>query len=163
MNPFVFSVGDLIAHPGRIRSVAVAGPVEIEADHARMIAPVTGELRLEGVTDGVFAAGPITTAAALTCNRCLTEYEYPVDLHFSQLFTRELDEDGYHLGKNDVLDIGDSLRDEIFLSLPLVPRCRADCLGLCATCGTDLNTDPCGGHVDAGATPFAVLRDIISE
>lgn len=163
VSPFVFPVSDLLANPGRIRNVEFAGSLVLASDQAELVEPVRGELRFEGVSDGVFAAGPVDTAMKLTCDLCLSDYVSQVAIEFSQLFTRELDEDGYRIGKNDTLDLEDSLRDEIFLTIPLVMRCREACLGLCSTCGNDLNTDPCGGHFDDAATPFAVLKDIVSD
>ncbi len=35
------------------------------------------------------------------------------------------------------------IRDAVVTSLPFAPLCRADCAGLCARCGADLNLEPC--------------------
>jgi uncharacterized protein len=41
--------------------------------------------------------------------------------------------------EDDVLDIHGWARDALALALPAQLLCRADCAGLCAICGTDLN------------------------
>jgi uncharacterized protein len=42
------------------------------------------------------------------------------------------------------IDLGNLVRDEVFLALPMIPLCREDCRGLCPTCGENLNVKPCG-------------------
>ena len=42
--------------------------------------------------------------------------------------------------KDEVLDLHAWARDALALALPAQLLCRADCAGLCAICGTDLNT-----------------------
>ncbi len=59
------------------------------------------------------------------------------------------------------IDLESPIRDEVGLALPLKPLCRDDCLGLCPTCGTDLNTEPCEGHEDLSSSPFAVLEQFL--
>lgn len=68
------------------------------------------------------------------CGRCLEELSTPlfreVQLNFLIENQREI-------------DIIGNLREEIMLSYPLKPLCRADCQGLCSTCGQNLNKGRC--------------------
>lgn len=43
---------------------------------------------------------------------------------------------------DEILDLSSWARDAVALALPDKILCRADCAGLCAVCGADLNTDP---------------------
>ncbi len=52
-----------------------------------------------------------------------------------------VDEEVYD-GKD--IDLGAAIREQILLALPPAPLCREDCMGLCATCGKDLNEGECG-------------------
>ena len=45
--------------------------------------------------------------------------------------------------KTEFADLTDELRQSIILALPTYPVCRADCRGLCPTCGKNLNEGPC--------------------
>ena len=57
----------------------------------------------------------------------------------------ELERDGYiafHDGRDLVLN--QEARDALLLELPMAPRCREDCAGLCPRCGADRNLGPCG-------------------
>ena len=38
----------------------------------------------------------------------------------------------------------ETVRESLLLELPITPRCREECPGLCPKCGHDLNDGPCG-------------------
>jgi len=58
---------------------------------------------------------------------------------------REIQEDDLTTAfyENAEIDLGQLMREQFYLSLPMKPLCRDDCKGLCATCGTNWNTDAC--------------------
>lgn len=161
-TPFLLDVGDLLAHPGSIRSVEFSGPIEAEVAQARVTGPVDVAARLEGLTDGVFMMAGVEAPARITCNRCLVEWDEVLDVEVRQLFTRQGDEDGYRVDEHWI-DAEGPIRDEVVLALPLAPVCREDCRGICAICGADLNTAPCQGHQEADRSPFAALRDLLPD
>jgi hypothetical protein len=45
--------------------------------------------------------------------------------------------------ETDFLDLTEEAREAIILALPGYPVCRADCKGLCVTCGVNLNKTAC--------------------
>jgi uncharacterized protein len=49
---------------------------------------------------------------------------------------------GYYEGEQ--LDLGEVVREQVILGLPLKPLCRPDCRGLCPACGANLNLSVCG-------------------
>lgn len=161
-SPYVLDVGDLLNHPGEIRTVEFSAPLEVQLDFATSAGPVGVRARLEGLTNGVFLVGTAGAPIRLVCNRCLTDWDEDVQVELRQLFTTDLDEDGYGIQDNS-LDTSGLVHDEVMLAVPLAPVCRDGCKGICATCGADLNTAPCGGHDEAEASPFAALRDLLPE
>jgi len=161
-SPYVLDVGDLLTHPGEIRTVDFSAPLDVQLDSARSSGPVAIRARLEGLTNGVFMVGSATAPLSLVCNRCLVEWDEEVQAELRQLFTTDLDEDGYGIDDNS-LDTSGLVHDEVMLAIPLAPVCRDGCQGICATCGADLNTAPCGGHDETEASPFAALRDLLPE
>ena len=65
------------------------------------------------------------------------------------------------LKKNvDSLKISDVLTEQLQLSLPFQPLCKADCKGICPTCGTDLNKGRCACEKIAKSSPFAAIKDL---
>ena len=74
----------------------------------------------------------------LTCARCLEDFS--MTLTPAGLFS-------YQISSAQVVDITDDVRQEIMLAYPMIPLCRSDCKGLCASCGKNLNTGSCSHQV----------------
>ena len=57
----------------------------------------------------------------------------------------ELEQDDLGLLRLDdaILDTRPLIIEQVHLSIPMKPLCKDDCAGLCAECGTDLNSGPC--------------------
>ncbi len=80
----------------------------------------------------------------LDCSRCLEEFTAPKSLEIKLNLPIENKASG-PTGRRPagVIDLTDNLREEIILNYPLKPLCRSDCLGLCPTCGQNLNKGKC--------------------
>jgi uncharacterized protein len=93
----------------------------------------------------------------VNCSRCLEPAQVRVSKPFD-LFFRERDESMFDEDEEVELDeedtrtafftgtklaIGDILREQILLALPMKALCTVDCKGLCPTCGTNLNSGSC--------------------
>lgn len=109
---------------------------------------VTG--RLSGAGSGRFYfSGALKGAAAGECRRCLAPVESPVAAEAHLIYADADDEnadepDVYPLGDlGTMLDLRPALREQWLLEASVLPLCRPDCLGLCKTCGADLNAGPC--------------------
>jgi uncharacterized protein len=162
MSALMVPVGDLVGSPGKDRLVAAVVPVELSFEDARVDGPMEVSGRLIGLIDAVEAVYRVSANAHLTCTRCLIEWDERVEVDVEQFFRRVPDEEGYRI-TGDEIDLYEPARDELALALPSTPVCRDDCRGLCPTCGTDLNSDPCGGHRDDSDSPFATLRDLFDS
>jgi uncharacterized protein len=60
-----------------------------------------------------------------------------------ELYLEDGDGDETYRLVDDQLDLEPLVRDAVLLELPQAPLCRADCRGLCATCGANRNLEPC--------------------
>jgi len=58
------------------------------------------------------------------------------------------------------LDLSGWARDALVLALPAQIVCRAECRGLCAVCGADLNEDPEHVHEAEPDPRWAALREL---
>lgn len=118
-------------------------------------------------------AGRVTSTLELTCSRCLEPLSWPVDASFDLLYLPqrentgagevEVDEDGLRVAyyREGVLDLGQLLREQFYLALPMKPLCSPDCRGLCPECGANLNDAPCECRpvwVDPRLAPLAGWR-----
>ena len=107
----------------------------------------------------IFLNGTIEGRLSGQCGRCLEPYVFALHREFSLVLSpqpplgqeielgQELREDelstSFYHEDNDVIDVSTLVYEQILLTLPSVPLCKEECLGLCAQCGTDLNQEIC--------------------
>jgi len=134
------------------------------------------------VVDGttVHVRGQLSGNVSTDCGRCLEAYELPVgqelDLFFlprAQGRPQEQEEDvelsdrdvvvGYYDG--ETLDLGEVIREQIILDMPLKRLCREGCLGRCPTCGQNRNQLPCAcpPAEEPGDPRLAPLRKLFDK
>ncbi len=120
--------------------------------------------------DRVEVQGVLHTGTRLVCDRCLVDYDFAVDVDFHLLLEIQPDEN-WNLKELEcseadldtvlltepVVDLGDILRQQLYLSLPDKFICSPNCRGLCPHCGLDLNTGDCSCVAETKESPFAVL------
>jgi len=133
---------------------------------------ILGTLRMmerDGYFDGI-----VKTELTLTCSRCLEPFKYKVDskasAHYvpSQAIEAEKAEHEVHEGdidlevyQDDRINLQQVVHDQIILSAPVMALCRADCKGLCPTCGANKNNDDCQCGEEHETDPrLAILKSI---
>ncbi|MGA7270745.1 MAG: DUF177 domain-containing protein [Acidimicrobiia bacterium] len=160
MNGLRFDVAQLVGKPGERRHVEGKLDLDLSVGSSSVAGPVTVAGVVDGIADGVMVRLEIRAPVHLVCTRCLAEWDEDLEISAVQVFEPEPDEDGYALERDDFIDLSGPVRDEVALAIPIRPLCRPDCLGLCPTCGTDLNREPCGGHEEPSRSPFAALQGL---
>jgi uncharacterized protein len=138
-----------------------AGSAQVEGEGEFRLLP-GARLRCHvEVVDGasVHVRGRLTATIQPECGRCLERYEAPADQELDLFYLPrstaepEEQEDEVELSDREVvvgyyegvqLDLGEVVREQLYLSLPLKRLCREGCRGLCPTCGKNLNAGGCG-------------------
>jgi len=136
----------------------------VEAVKLRMDIQKTGErFRL---------SGGVSTVLQLACSRCLEPFPSPIDASFDLVYhpqtlnagegEREVEEEDlatafYH---NNEIDLGQLMREQFYLALPMKPLCAEDCQGLCPNCGTNLNRGACDCRREWEDPRLAVLKTL---
>jgi uncharacterized protein len=133
------------------------GVLDFSVEGVRQIGNLDWAAAAERAGEEIRIAGNLDVNVELSCSRCLE----PARVHVSKpfdLFFRERDEEMFdedeevELEEQDTrtafftgtkLAIGDILREQILLALPMKALCTVDCKGLCPTCGTNLNAGSC--------------------
>jgi uncharacterized protein len=152
------NVAELLGERPAVRRVRFAERFASPADDATLLEAVAGELSLTGAGGRVSLTGRLHTTVGLVCGACLRSFPEPLDFTVDEEFARvgesaetprgevALDRDDFvvPIGTDDTIDLSDVVRQHLVLALPIAPRCAADCRGLCANCGADLNAGPCG-------------------
>lgn len=166
MQDFILSVAELLGGPGEYRDVALRAPLlGVGNPVARLQGDtVAAELRVESVMEGVLVTGRVEADTDLQCARCLTEFPSEMSLRLCELFVSPghdaaAEDDVYKVSGTEI-DLEPALRDACVLALPLKPLCSPDCKGLCARCGTDLNTSSCDCKEDDLDPRWAALSEV---
>jgi uncharacterized protein len=116
--------------------------------------------------------GTVQATLDLPCSRCLEPFSLPVDLAFDLRYQphalnsgegeREIEDDDLTTAfyENETIDLGQLMREQFHLALPMKPLCGEDCLGLCAVCGANLNQGACGCKREWEDPRLAVLKKL---
>jgi uncharacterized protein len=176
-SPLVINISRLGRRPGSMMtfSEAVPSPSRIGLDLIGVDedSPLTLDLRIESVSEGVLVSGLVSAPTSGECARCLTPITGDVEIDLTELFaypdsatdeTTEADEIGRvgSCGEPDTVDLEQSIVDAIGLALPFSPLCRPDCAGLCPQCGVPLATE--AGHQHEQIDPrWAKLTGLLDQ
>ncbi|MGH9041704.1 MAG: YceD family protein [Acidimicrobiia bacterium] len=163
MTGLRMNISDLLRRPGSTRQVHLEVPFEgLENLSARVeeTEPLVLDLRLESLIGGVVASGRVRGRWSALCSRCLAPLCTEFDLHLREVFEEDpVEEETYPL-RHEEIDLEQPLRDLVVPELPIVPLCRPDCAGLCATCGANLNEGTCGCEPVPVDPRWEALRDL---
>jgi uncharacterized protein len=143
-------VRELLQKPGAHKHVVVRAPL---VDLATPVAsvppdrPVTVDAEIESVVEGLLVTGTVSATVRVSCVRCLRQFDQELEAPVRELFalqTREDEDEGYAVLRDDRLPLDTMARDALVLGFPAFPLHRPDCAGLCPICGADRNTVDCG-------------------
>jgi uncharacterized protein len=147
--------------------------VAISLGHQRLsedldVISVNGTLHLGRTTEGIWVRGILAVSADLQCVRCLAPVEHELEIELDERFQLPPIKDAdkgevYPIGADHCIDLEPVLREAVIVSTPMRVLCRAECAGLCPTCGKDLNEGPCGCLADDIDPRMAALRTLLEE
>ena len=155
--------------------IAEPGLFAVDRDNFTVLVPVALAFDVDKDKDQFRLAGGLQTRVELPCSRCLEPYETPIDAAFDLRYQprstntgegeREVQDDDLTTSfyENDEIDLGQLIREQIYLSLPMKPLCRENCLGLCPVCGTNLNKGACSCKRNWDDPRLAVLNTLKTE
>lgn len=134
------------------------GALHVEPGEEFALAPGGSlECRVErGDEESVHVLGRIGASLELSCGRCLEGFSLPVrqqvDVFYLPERPGEGEEEDVELKDRDMIvayysagriDLGELVREQLYLALPMKRLCREDCRGLCPRCGVNRNHEGC--------------------
>jgi uncharacterized protein len=125
--------------------------------------PISAGLDISCTTgDGYALRLRFDAALVGTCMRCLQPARASFTVEAREVsLPGDVDELDSPYVRHGILDLGSWGRDTLVLTLPQAILCRADCAGLCAVCGADLNHAESGHANEAQPDPrWAKLSEI---
>ena len=120
------------------------------------------------VEDSVLLNGTIKYTFSDECARCLENFDNTVETKFEAIIVQKINEDEESDEIQLVITDGCVVLDEIikqmiYLSMPMKSLCKADCKGICPTCGVNLNYEECKCENNLTDPRFNKLKDLLKD
>ena len=128
------------------------------------VQPLEGSLVLMRTSQGILATGKFTTSLRAECRRCLEPCTVDIEVDLEEEFypavrigevpvddvPEEERDEALSIDEHHILDLGEVMRQALWLATPGEVLCRSDCSGLCPECGENRNL----GHCSCTQTPI---------
>jgi uncharacterized protein len=143
-------------------------------DDLKVAGPLKGHVRMRRTNQGLLVDGWVDMRLALTCTRCLKNFEQPVHVTFEEQFYPTVDvltgmplpafdeDEIFPIDDHHLLDLTEAVRQNTLLALPMVTVCQEDCKGLCDQCGKDLNLGLCDCEPEVD-TRMSILEQLLQD
>jgi uncharacterized protein len=129
------------------------------------------DLRYDRDDENVFVVGDLKALVTVPCAKCLgpalVKIDAPLHLTFvadeGKLAVSDDPLDDVDVATHDRvnIDLAPIVREQLILGLPISPKCRENCAGLCTVCGQNKNELDCGHTVAGLGDPrFAALEKL---
>jgi uncharacterized protein len=147
------------------------------------VTTVTGSVR-QDTGKVVVLVATVTSTLDVPCSRCLEPFAVPVHATVETRFVPAGDlakvtadtvrsgavgddveelELGLAEYRDEAIDLGEVIREQFVLALPMKPVCAEDCRGLCPVCGVNRNLDTCECRQEWVDPRLAVLAELKTQ
>jgi len=156
---------------GSSRSYKVDDTVSF-AEEDITVCHIRGEVQLIRTDKGILVKGILRGTNSLMCSRCLTLFDYPLNLKIEEEFlpSKDMTSDIYLslpddsttfiIDEHHILDMNEAIRQYALLATPMKPLCHPHCAGICPDCGANLNHGVC--HCNPNS-PESYLSDLVRK
>jgi len=132
---------------------------------------ITLQVSVSSSLDKVLINGSFNAVIQAVCSRCLENFEHHLKADFTEVFnvlkevptgstpdSLAVETANMYTVTGDYLYLDEYIRQLIILAQEHSPLCKADCKGICAGCGTDLNNSSCSCNMDDEAIDIRLLK-----
>jgi uncharacterized protein len=174
MKRYAIDLDDLGSETLTLEGVFAPAEIDFSWDELTPVGPIDWEGSISEKDGEVRFVGRLSARVEQACVRCLDPVRHEIDRRFDLFFERR-EEAHFDSGDEVKLEEADTdtsflvgaefpvdevIREQIVLALPMKPLCRAECRGLCATCGRNLNQGACGCTALPPNPAFEPLLDL---
>ncbi len=161
-----FNFGFLIeANPGTSRTIELDYPSILIEDEV-LLEPLTGAFQAIRNSKGIYITGKLASTAEAECARCLDPVRLPINIELDDLYyhpPQTAPAGEFVVGEDGFIDLAPLVRQLGLLAIPMQPFCQADCKGLCAECGQNLNDGDCHCEIDEIDPRLSALRNLLDS
>ncbi|MFN2216822.1 MAG: YceD family protein [Anaerolineales bacterium] len=165
-RPLRLNIGFLIGQPIGTNHDFNFDYDEIKLGDDLTLSDFIGTANFSRTPQGLFLQANFQGRLQLECVLCLDMTEQILDMDFTELFAfnnRSVSESGLLVPENGIIDLEMIVRDYALLEIPMNPKCKPDCRGLCPECGQNLNEKDCGHTSEIASSPFSSLKSLLKD
>ncbi len=137
-------VSELLENVGSTLELRVSERVTYPEDGLLIREPVRSVVKLTNAGGPILLQGGVTATIELECGRCLNHFDHSVESELAEVFGREssiskgrgkeaeVEEDDFvfPVESDNTVDVGEVIRQNMILDLPMKPVCVTDCSNL---------------------------------
>jgi uncharacterized protein len=166
-----FDLRQFEAFPAELSVEVEADSTEYELEGVTFHDLLSVKLSIQKVNEEYYCQGYTSVVAEVECVRCLKHFDLELsgELNFiikpegsKGVMASDTGEEIYNVNAGEpVVELTDSIRQALQLSMPIKPICNHECRGLCPSCGINLNEERCnckGREIDER---WEGLRDLL--
>jgi uncharacterized protein len=167
------NIGSILEIRGGI--IQFQGLWEVLISDAGLSLKLTKPVAVNGVVTntgtGFLVQADLSFEYEVNCGRCLERFSASGQVKMQeQYMTRDtlhendsfLNDDTVYTFTGDVIDLQESIREQVLFALPMSFVCGPNCKGLCVKCGRNLNQQTCNCSRETINPQFEKLRDLLS-
>ena len=135
-------VGYLLSEgPGNSKVAPICLPQRLQVANDLFLESLTGDLVLTRTKEGILIQGTLRVVHARQCDRCLEAIDHVFELGVAELFASPPDANNsvFSVDSSGEIDLAPLLREEVLIEEGYRTVCRAECRGLSAESGANLN------------------------
>jgi uncharacterized protein len=177
MKPHTVSLEPVLDEPLPVEAELPVSVAAIDREPLLALSPLRLVGEVSRIDGGYALAARLAYDGQLECSRCLSPYPFREDEEFTLLLTPRPGPSGataskdvelapadldtqYYDPAQPIVELLPIAEERVQMALPMKPLCRADCRGLCPTCGNDLNLGSCACVRDAVDPRWEALRGL---
>ena len=125
---------------------------------------LTGEIFK--IDDSVEFTGAISYTFTDECARCLTDFNNTIETKFQAAIVHkeDIESDEVQLVMTDGnVRMDDTIKQLVYLSMPMRSLCNNNCKGICPDCGVNLNNKKCQCENNLIDPRFEKLKDLLND
>jgi uncharacterized protein len=126
------------------------------------------KVRVTPLDDDFLVDLSVRNEGDFVCDRCGEPHRKTIQGQVKTLFAAA-SASGSHEGNEEVriippearaIDVLQDAVDALLLAVPVKILCKENCMGLCPTCGRNLNDGPCSCNPESGDSRWDALKNI---
>ncbi len=136
-------------------------------DEISIVSPINFLGKIISQSEKIFIVGKYSCDIEFICHRCVKHFTKKIEGNIEEELvlndSEESKTEDFYSINNYMIDLGEIVRSELTLSLPIKVICDDKCRGLCPVCGVDLNTEECTCEQDKIDPRLAKLKELLQN